>query len=122
MIDTQPIDALETKIAQVLERLVTLQSERNELQKQISAWESRCEETARQLELVTRERDALKRNQRDPNCTGEGRCHGCLCWCDNCGEVSEVCDDRLCDTHRPEDCCGKSPRGCECLAGMEDSR
>jgi len=66
LIDTQPIDALETKIAQVLERLVTLQSERNELQKQISAWESRCEETARQLELVTRERDALKRNQRDP--------------------------------------------------------
>ena len=45
---------------------MTLQSERNELQKQISAWESRCEETARQLELVTRERDALKRNQRDP--------------------------------------------------------
>lgn len=57
----------------------------------------------------------LKRNQRDPNCTGEGNCHGCLCWCDNCGEVSEVCDDkRLCDTHRPMDCCGKSPRGCEC--------
>ena len=45
---------------------MTLQSERNELQKQISAWESRCEETASQLELVTRERDALKRNQRDP--------------------------------------------------------
>jgi len=65
LFDTQPIEALEGKIAQVLERLTTLQAERNELQKQVTAWQSRSEETARQLDEISRERDALKRNQRN---------------------------------------------------------
>jgi FtsZ-binding cell division protein ZapB len=66
LIDTQPFEALEAKIAQVLERLTTLQAERNELQKQVTAWQSRSEETARQLDEISREREALKRNQRNP--------------------------------------------------------
>ena len=66
MIDSQPIEALEAKIAKVLERLSALQAERAELQKQVTTWQSRYEETARQLDELSRERDALKRNQRDP--------------------------------------------------------
>jgi len=65
LIDPQPFEALETKIGQVLDRLSVLQSERNELQKQASMWQSRYEETARQLDEISRERDSLKRNQRD---------------------------------------------------------
>ncbi len=65
LFDTQPIEALEAKIAQVLERLNSLQAERNELQKQVTAWQTRCEETSRQLDEISRERDALKRNQRN---------------------------------------------------------
>jgi len=65
LIDTQPIEALELKIVLVLERLTTLQAERNELQRQVTTWQSRCEETARQMDEISRERDALKRNQRN---------------------------------------------------------
>ena len=33
-------------------------------------------------------------------CPGEGRCHGCMAWCDVCGNVRRVCDVRLnCDEH-----------------------
>jgi hypothetical protein len=36
-------------------------------------------------------------------CPGEGKCHGCVSWCDYCGDVKEVCDaewpDR-CDRHQ----------------------
>ena len=66
MIDTKPFEALESKIAQVLERLGTVQAERNELQKQVASWQSRYEEAARQLDDMQRERETLKRNQRDP--------------------------------------------------------
>ena len=31
----------------------------------------------------------------DDECTGTGRCHGCLKWCENCGDVAHVCDVRL---------------------------
>ncbi len=38
----------------------------------------------------------------DP-CPGAGKCHGCLKWCDVCGDVAHICDDRLdgrrCDEH-----------------------
>lgn len=35
------------------------------------------------------------------DCPGEGKCHGCVSWCDYCGDVSEVCPDdfRNCDAH-----------------------
>ena len=65
MTDTQPFEALEAKITQVLERLKALHTERNELQKQVTAWQSRCEEAKRQLDEVSRERDSLRHNQRD---------------------------------------------------------
>lgn len=32
-------------------------------------------------------------------CTGHGRCHGCLAWCAACGDVDTVCDDLSCDQH-----------------------
>ncbi len=39
----------------------------------------------------------------DDECTGAGKCHGCLKWCDNCGDVTHVCDMRIegkrCDEH-----------------------
>lgn len=31
----------------------------------------------------------------EPECPGMGLCHGCLKWCNNCGDVDEVCDARL---------------------------
>ncbi len=37
-------------------------------------------------------------------CPGAGRCHGCLGWCDNCGDVARVCDARECDSHQPCEC------------------
>lgn len=40
----------------------------------------------------------------DPStCAGQGKCHGCLCWCDWCGDVKDVCDvewPHWCDTHK----------------------
>lgn len=33
-------------------------------------------------------------------CPGEGRCHGCRRWCNDCGDVREVCEDVGCDQHR----------------------
>lgn len=39
----------------------------------------------------------------DDECTGEGKCHGCLKWCSKCGDVAHACDARLrgerCDEH-----------------------
>jgi hypothetical protein len=36
-------------------------------------------------------------------CPGAGKCHGCLKWCNECGDVKHVCDARLrhdrCDSH-----------------------
>lgn len=36
-------------------------------------------------------------------CPGQGRCHGCVKWCNDCGDVGHVCDVRLemerCDAH-----------------------
>lgn len=28
----------------------------------------------------------------EPDCPGEGRCHGPMKWCDECGDVGDVCD------------------------------
>jgi len=35
----------------------------------------------------------------DDECPGEGKCHGCLGWCDRCGDVGEVCNYPDCDQH-----------------------
>jgi hypothetical protein len=32
-------------------------------------------------------------------CTGYGHCHGCLKWCEYCGDVSDMCDCDRCDAH-----------------------
>lgn len=58
-------------------------------------------------------------------CPGKGRCHGCLQWCDYCGDVSDVCDiewPECCDCHerypeKPRHLC--EPEGQEWLPGME---
>lgn len=35
-------------------------------------------------------------------CPGRGQCHGCMSWCNNCGDVHHVCTDASsCDAHRP---------------------
>lgn len=46
------------------------------------------------------ERELVKRKAADQEreCTGEGNCHGCLKWCVQCGDVSEMCDYG-CDYH-----------------------
>lgn len=33
-------------------------------------------------------------------CSGFGKCHGCLNWCIECGNVSMMCDDSECEVHR----------------------
>lgn len=39
----------------------------------------------------------------EKECTGKGKCHGCLKWCDQCGDVAHICDARVegrrCDCH-----------------------
>ena len=37
------------------------------------------------------------------DCPGKGKCHGCICWCDWCGDVKDVCNAEwpgCCDTHK----------------------
>jgi hypothetical protein len=36
----------------------------------------------------------------DSGCAGEGACHGTQRWCDECGDVSGVCEDIDCDVPR----------------------
>lgn len=36
-------------------------------------------------------------------CLGAGKCHGCLSWCEWCGDVKDTCDvewPHRCDTHK----------------------
>ena len=33
-------------------------------------------------------------------CPGKYKCHGCMQWCDVCGDVDQICDDPHCDTHK----------------------
>ena len=42
----------------------------------------------------------------DPDwpCPGEGKCHGCLCWCDFCGDVDTVCHSPTCQRHHCKSC------------------
>ena len=37
-------------------------------------------------------------------CSGDGKCHGCLKWCDSCGDVSATCHAEECDAHRCNRC------------------
>jgi FtsZ-binding cell division protein ZapB len=65
-VDAKPFDALEAKINLVLERLKTAQTEKSSLQEEVALWRSRYEDATNQLEELSRERDSLKKNQRDP--------------------------------------------------------
>ncbi len=46
----------------------------------------------------------------EPECSGEGKCHGCLCWCTKCGDVANVCNAdvtaevKQCDRHQCDRC------------------
>lgn len=71
------------------------------------------------------------RCQRD--CAGDGRCHGCMGWCDYCGDVSRVCDSQTCMQHRCANGCGTTRPSddedvdlrwtcVQCLARLADAR
>jgi len=64
-VDARSFETLEAKINEVLERLGTLQAEKQELQRQVEVWRGRVEEAERKIEELTREKDALRLNQRD---------------------------------------------------------
>jgi hypothetical protein len=36
----------------------------------------------------------------DPGCPGKDKCHGCMQWCDKCGDVDFTCDFPDCDVHQ----------------------
>src|SRR5262249_7492760 len=38
------------------------------------------------------------------DCPGKGKCHGCVKWCDECGDVDLVCDAASCNAHRCHEC------------------
>lgn len=46
-------------------------------------------------------------NDTDDECPGFGKCHGCMQWCYQCGDVDTVCDAARCDCHRCYDCKAK---------------
>jgi hypothetical protein len=37
-------------------------------------------------------------------CPGDGACHGCVVWCDRCGDVGDTCNASRCDVHRCQEC------------------
>jgi hypothetical protein len=50
--------------------------------------------------VLARRRDiGLPDMLKDEECAGAGRCHGCMCWCDVCGDVGDVCHARGCMRH-----------------------
>ena len=75
-----------------------------------------CDQCVRlAMAIITEDEPAPKPN----GCAGAGNCHGGLAWCDLCGDVDDVCDDREnCDRHRRcVECNGFEDRdldGCTC--------
>jgi hypothetical protein len=67
-------------------------------------------ERRRQLEDELRE---VNRQITYLDCAGMGRCHGCMVWCDSCGDVGAMCDAIFCDRHR----CNETG----CRGSVEDS-
>jgi len=60
--------------------------------------------------------------ERPPACQiGPSRCHGCASWCDDCGDVADVCDAYPnCDAHRCTTCgCKALTRDYECESCLE---
>jgi len=44
---------------------------------------------------------AVSDNSPTDECPGKGRCHGCMDWCDRCGnDARKVCDFAECDIHK----------------------
>jgi len=64
-VDARSFETLETKINEVVERLGTLQVEKQELQRQVDMWRGRSEEAERKVEELACEKEALRLNQRD---------------------------------------------------------
>ncbi len=53
-------------------------------------------------------------NAPDEDCSGDGKCHGCMSWCAVCGDVTTMCDSddtehedggAKCNQHRCDRCC-----------------
>jgi hypothetical protein len=44
------------------------------------------------------------RGEEMEECPGQGACHGCVVWCDRCGDVGDVCSASRCDVHRCQEC------------------
>lgn len=40
----------------------------------------------------------------DEECPGAGKCHGCMAWCNECGDVSATCDSPTCQRHHCNRC------------------
>ena len=50
----------------------------------------------------------------DDECPGDGKCHGCLGWCDRCGDVGKVCNYPDCDQHHCSICREKLVEATQC--------
>lgn len=61
---------------------------------------SRAAEIRIRLVEIDAERDALLAELTYGDCQGTGYCHGARVWCDNCGDVREICENPgACDAH-----------------------
>jgi FtsZ-binding cell division protein ZapB len=65
LVDSRSFEVLEHKIIEVLDRLKTVQEEKADLQRQFDALKAQYDESAQQVEDLTREREVLQRNQRN---------------------------------------------------------
>lgn len=50
----------------------------------------------------------------DEDCPGKGKCHGCVCWCNRCGDVDLTCDSVQ------GDCSRHHCYSCKQLLGKDD--
>jgi FtsZ-binding cell division protein ZapB len=64
-LDQRSLETLESRINAVLDRLQTLQTEKQELQQQVASLQSRYEDAARRVDELTSECEGLRSNQRD---------------------------------------------------------
>lgn len=48
--------------------------------------------------------DELSAVSVDPDCPGPGQCHGCVAWCNECGDVATTCPNPTCEAHHCDRC------------------
>jgi hypothetical protein len=65
---------------------------------------SEAEELLKRRDVLRAELAAVEAQLDDCDCPGSGRCHGSLCWCDRCGDVTTICDAPGCCKHRCQSC------------------